>query len=59
MLVLTLAIGILSYEFVYKEQRERTATEGTSSPMRAVLFSCVIPYMVGSMALMALAAISF
>ncbi|HXV68112.1 MAG TPA: hypothetical protein VD738_04230 [Nitrospira sp.] len=44
-LVLTLTVLILSYEFVYKDQLARQVV-----PERArmvVLYSCVIPYLVG------------
>jgi hypothetical protein len=44
-LALTLTVLILSYEFVYKEQ-----LSCNSSPDRAksvVLYSCVIPYLIG------------
>ena len=44
-LALTLTVFVLSYEFVYKEQRGRT---GSSDQARTVLlYACVIPYMVG------------
>jgi hypothetical protein len=50
--VLTLTVLILSYEFVYKEQLSRNV-----APTRAkwiVLYSCVIPYLVGSAVILAL-----
>lgn len=44
-LALTLTLLVLSYEFVYKEQRTRT---GSGEQARAaVLYSCLIPYMIG------------
>jgi len=44
-LVLTLTIVILSYEFVYKEQLARQVVADRA---RAVLlYSCVIPYLIG------------
>jgi hypothetical protein len=44
-LALTLTLLVLSYEFVYKEQRTRT---GSGDQARAaLLYSCVIPYAVG------------
>ncbi len=49
---LTLTVLILSYEFVYKEQVSRQV-----SPARArsiVLYSCVIPYAVGVLVMVAL-----
>ena len=51
-LALTLTVLILSYEFVYKEQLARHV-----SPDRAksvLLFSCVIPYLVGWVIMMVL-----
>ncbi|MEY4526946.1 MAG: hypothetical protein RL768_665 [Nitrospirota bacterium] len=51
-LALTLTVVILSYEFVYKEQLARRA-----SPERAksvLLYSCVIPYAVGVLVMLAL-----
>ena len=42
---LTLTLLVLSYEFVYKEQRVRL---GSAEQARAALFySCVIPYAIG------------
>lgn len=44
-LALTLTLLVLSYEFVYKEQRTRT---GSGEQARAaVLYSCLIPYVIG------------
>jgi hypothetical protein len=49
---LTLTVLVLSYEFVYKEQRSRT---GSGEQARAaVLYSCVIPYVVGVLLMLAL-----
>lgn len=42
---LTLTVLVLSYEFVYKEQRTRTTSE--EHARAALLYSCVIPYCVG------------
>jgi hypothetical protein len=57
-LALTLTLVILSYEFVYKEQRAAQATlSGDHAGLRAVralLYSCVIPYAVGVLALLIL-----
>ena len=51
-LALTLTLLVLSYEFVYKEQRTRS---GSVEPARtAVLYSCVIPYVVGVLVMFAL-----
>jgi uncharacterized membrane protein len=51
-LALTLTVVILCYEFVYKEQLSRQV-----SPDRVkwiLLYSCVIPYLVGWMLMLAL-----
>jgi uncharacterized membrane protein len=51
-LALTLTLLVLSYEFIYKEQRTRT---GSSDQARsALLSSCVIPYIVGVILMLAL-----
>jgi hypothetical protein len=52
-LVLTLSVVILSYEFIYKEQRGRQA-----DPTKALLYSCMIPYAVGALALLVLARVA-
>jgi hypothetical protein len=49
-LVLTITVAILSYEFVYKEQ----AARGMVHPLKALLYSCLVPYGVGVLALAAL-----
>lgn len=54
-LVLTLTVLILAYEFVYKEQRARRAAPSEARPLRALLYSCAIPYAMGVFALLALA----
>ena len=51
-LALTLTVLILSYEFVYKEHLARNV-----SPARAksvLLYSCVIPYLVGAVLMLVL-----
>ena len=53
-ITLTLAVVILCYEFVYKENREESPSrQGTVSPqsLKAVLYSCLIPYMAGVLSL--------
>lgn len=55
-LVLTLTIIILSYEFIYKEQRVHQADP--AGPVRALVYSCMIPYALGALALLVLARIS-
>ena len=54
-LVLTITIAVLSYEFVYKEQRTLKPDSSGASAARALLYSCVIPYAVGAAALLVLA----
>lgn len=44
-LALTLTLFVLSYEFVYKEQR--TQTDSADQARTALLYSCVIPYVIG------------
>jgi hypothetical protein len=44
-LILTLTVAVLAYEFVYKEHR---------APYRALLYSCLIPYAAGTIAVLAL-----
>ncbi len=44
-LALTLTILVLSYEFVYKEQRARTGSREQANS--ALLYACVVPYAVG------------
>lgn len=44
-LVLTLTVLILSYEFVYKEQLSMDAPSDRAKT--ALLYSCFIPYMIG------------
>ena len=51
--VLTLTIGVLVYEFVYKEQLGR-GPDG-SRAFKTVLYSCAIPYALGIVALVTLA----
>lgn len=44
-LALTLTLLVLSYEFVYKEQRTRTGSRDQANS--ALLYACVIPYAIG------------
>ncbi len=57
-LVLILAAIILSYEFVYKETMAQMPTGSKKYGLKVVLSSCVIPFMVGSFALVFLIALS-
>jgi len=53
-ITLTLAVIILSYEFIYKEHLTRYSSSTGIPPQKIVLYSCIIPYMVGSLALLSL-----
>jgi len=53
-LVLTITIVVLSYEFVYKEQRTLKPDSSEAFAARALLYSCLIPYVLGVGALIAL-----
>lgn len=57
-LALGLAIIILSYEFVYKETISKMPPGAKKVGLKVVLSSCVIPFMVGSFALIFLLALS-
>ncbi len=52
-MVLTVTVIVLSYEFVYQELRSRSATP--EHALSAVLYSCVIPYAAGVLLLLGLA----
>ena len=51
-LALTLTVLILSHEFVYKEQLSRNAAPDRA--WSAVLYSCVLPYAIGVLVMLAL-----
>lgn len=51
-ITLTLAMIILAYEFIYEEHRTRYAGITGIPAKKVVLYSCIIPYMVGSLALL-------
>ena len=51
-LVLTLTVLILSYEFVYKEQLSRPGVRDRAKAI--LLYSCVIPYLIGWALMLAL-----
>ena len=57
-LMLTLTVAILSYEFVYNEQRTRHGDLSGTRPLRALLYSCMIPYALGGLVLLALARVA-
>jgi hypothetical protein len=51
-LALTLTLLVLSYEFVYKEQQARIGS--ADHARKALIYSCVIPYMLGTLLMLAL-----
>ncbi len=51
--VLTVTVLILGYEFVYKEQLARSASQDRA--LSSVLYSCVLPYVIGALVVIALA----
>jgi len=53
-ITLTFAVIILSYEFIFEEHRTRYSSMTGIPPLKVVLYSCIIPYMVGSLALLML-----
>ena len=53
-LVLTITVAVLTYEFVYKEQRARASDASGGAAVKAVLCSCLIPYALGIGALIVL-----
>lgn len=53
-IILTLTLGVLAYEFVYKEQRA-LCPDLPEKPRKAVLYSCALPYVAGAIVLVALA----
>ena len=54
-LALTLTLAVLIYEFIYKEQQVRHPDYSRETRMKMLLYSCLIPYVVGAIALIALA----
>jgi hypothetical protein len=52
--VLTVTIVVLAYEFVYKEQRRHPVSAVDPRRLKALLYSCVVPYGVGVVALLVL-----
>ncbi len=56
-IAMTFAIIILSYEFVYKENSTSTPQQNglmNHQGMKAILYSCFLPYMVGALALLSI-----
>ncbi len=54
-LALTCTVAVLSYEFVFKEQSLRAQGASQERGVKAVIFSCVVPYLLGALALIGLA----
>ena len=57
-IVLTIGILIFSYEFIYKNHMSRPTTNWRHSSLESVLYTCIIPYMIGAGALLVLAGLS-
>ena len=57
-LVLILATIILSHEFVYKEHIHHMPAGSQRHSLKVILSSCIIPFMIGSLALLGLVALS-
>ena len=54
-MALTLAVVILSYEFVYKEAgRWSTGHSDVQHGLKAILYSCLLPYILGVVVLLSL-----
>ncbi len=51
---LTCTVIILAYEFIYKEHRARHVAVTGIAPLRVVVYACMIPYALGTLALLAL-----
>ena len=57
-MALTLTIAVLAYEFIYKEQQARHPERPVRQHLKAVLYSCGLPYLAGAFALWALATLA-
>ncbi len=57
-MALTLTLAILAYEFIYKEQQLRHPEHSFEQRIKMLLYSCLIPYSVGAVALIALARVA-
>jgi hypothetical protein len=51
---LTAAVIILVYEFIYKEHQARHAAVTNTPPLKLVVYTCMIPYMLGTLVLLVL-----
>lgn len=54
-IALTVTLAVLSYEFVFREQSLRGPTGSPERGLRAVLLSCLLPYLLGFVALLGVA----
>lgn len=54
-IALSLTVVVLSYEFVYKEEAARFPHRTHDDQIKHLIYSCVIPYAVGALALLSLA----
>ncbi|WP_447977894.1 hypothetical protein [Candidatus Nitrospira bockiana] len=54
-MALTLTLVVLGYEFIYKEQAAREPDGSLQDRLRTLTYSCVVPYAIGGLALVALA----
>ncbi len=54
-LVLSLTMLVLAYEFVYKEERARSPDSRDHRALKGLLYCCAIPYGIGGLVLLALA----
>jgi hypothetical protein len=57
-IALTLTVVVLSYEFVFKEQGVRAQGASPNWGLKAVVYSCAAPYVLGFLSLMGLARLS-
>ena len=53
-IALTFAVIILSYEFIYKEHLTQYSSITGILPLKVVFYSCIIPYVIGSLMLLML-----
>jgi len=57
-MVLTVTVIVLAYEFVYKEQAGRP-NSSAGQALKTVVYSCALPYGIGALALLGLARLLF
>lgn len=56
-LMLTVTAIVFSYEFVFKEQRKVFSEGSPNQAVKALIYSCLIPYAIGFLSLMGLASL--